>query len=422
MKVLPLVILCFMTVAVADDFKLVTGKEYKNVTVIRVEPDGIVLKTKSGISKVYFVEMPPDVRNRFQNTSTNAAAYPNDQVASQAASQTPGTQAKQHSAAGNATTEDLPGLPPVQDTKDKIAEEIWQFRLKTRQLYNTSKFDELEALAAQLRTERGRFGNGSWRIVQFYESLGCRPDEPESMWQLHARIHENWDAAKPRSITAHVAHADFLTDYAWHARGNGFANTVTKEGWRLFSERLAKAKELLDESADFEPKCPVWWRVRMMVARGQGWSWDDYEKLFQDAKTFEPAFWGYDVAKATYLLPRWHGQPGEWEYALTLEDNRPNGLGLETYARVVYALSGYYKNIFRETHASWPQTRDGFELMRQRYPESLEIVSAYCRFACLAEDRPLARKLFEELGGRMIKNIWGDEQKFRNYRNWAYRQ
>lgn len=33
MKVLPFVILCLTTVAFADDFKLVTGKEYKNVTV-----------------------------------------------------------------------------------------------------------------------------------------------------------------------------------------------------------------------------------------------------------------------------------------------------------------------------------------------------------------------------------------------------
>jgi len=55
-KVLPFLILCLTTAAFADDFKLVTGKEYKNVTVTRVEPDGIVLKTKSGISKVYFVE------------------------------------------------------------------------------------------------------------------------------------------------------------------------------------------------------------------------------------------------------------------------------------------------------------------------------------------------------------------------------
>ena len=402
MKILAFLIACFASIAVAEDFKAIDGKEYKNVTVSRVEPDGIVLRTRSGISKLYFVELPKEVQERFHY---NAAIAPGHS-ASKAAFQ-------------NQRAE-LPSLPPVQETKDKITEEIWQFRLKTRRLYNASKFDELEALASQLRSERGRFGNGSWKIVQFYESLSCTSDEPEGMWQLHAHIHENWDAAKPRSITAHVAHADFLTDYAWRARGSGFANTVTKEGWRLFSERLAKAKELLDESADFEPKCPVWWRVRMTIARGQGWSWDDYERLFQEAKTFEPAFWGYDVAKATYLLPRWHGQPGEWEYALTLEDNRPNGLGLETYARVVYALNGYYKNIFRETHASWPQTRDGFELIRQRYPDSLELLSGYCRLACLAEDRVVARKLFDELRGRMIASVWGDQKNFQNYRHWAY--
>jgi hypothetical protein len=406
MKVIAFLVLCCAAVALADDFKTVGGKEYKNVTVSRVEPDGIVVRTKLGISKRYFVELPKDVQERFHYNAASAAGHSAGQPASQAAFQ--------HRQA------ELPTLPSIVETKDKITDEIWQFRLKTRALYNASKFDELEALAAQLGTERGRFGNGSWKIAQFYESLGCRSDEPESMWQLHARIHENWDTVKPRSIAAHVAHADFLTEYAWHARGSGFANTVTKEGWRLFSERLAKAKELLDKSADFEPKCPMWWRVRMTVARGQGWSWDDYEKLFQDAKMFEPAFWGYDVAKATYLLPRWHGQPGEWEYALTLENNRPNGLGLETYARVVFALNGYYKNIFRETHASWPQTRDGFELIRQRYPDSLELLSGYCRLACLAEDRVVARKLFDELGGRMIANIWGDQKDFQNYRNWAY--
>src|SRR4249920_3873341 len=64
-KVVPFLLLCFTTLAVADDFKLVSGKEYKNATVTRVEPDGIVLKTKSGISKVYFVELPKDVQERF---------------------------------------------------------------------------------------------------------------------------------------------------------------------------------------------------------------------------------------------------------------------------------------------------------------------------------------------------------------------
>jgi hypothetical protein len=41
-----------LSLALADDFKTINGKEYKNATVRHVEPDGIVIKTKSGITKI----------------------------------------------------------------------------------------------------------------------------------------------------------------------------------------------------------------------------------------------------------------------------------------------------------------------------------------------------------------------------------
>ena len=56
------------TLALAEEFKTVRGKLYKDATIIRVEADGIVLKTKTGISKVYFVELPSDVQQRFRPT------------------------------------------------------------------------------------------------------------------------------------------------------------------------------------------------------------------------------------------------------------------------------------------------------------------------------------------------------------------
>jgi hypothetical protein len=418
MKVLPFLILGFAVVAA--DFTTLEGKEYKNVAVSGGDSDGILVESKSGILKLCFVQLPADVRTRTQSSSPNAAAQPRDQAAAQRTSQTPSTQPKQRSDASNVDATDSPDLPPIVETIDKITTEISQFRSKTRALYDASKFDELEALADQVRSQRARFGNGSWKIYQFYDALECRYEEPESTWQLHSRIHDNWDASKPHSITARVAHADFFTVYAWRARGTDYSDSVSGEGWRLFKERLAKAEELLKKSAAFEPKCPIWWYVRMRVALGQSWTWDDHEKLFQEAKAFDPEFWGYDVEKARYLLPRWHGKPGEWEYALSLENDRPKGLGLETYARVVNAMGGYYKNIFRESHASWPMTRDGYALIKQRYPDSLDNLSRYCRLACLAADRDTARKLFDELGGRMITSIWGDRESFRKYRNWAY--
>jgi len=68
-------IVCLASAALAEVFKTVQGKEYKNVTVSRIEPDGIVLRTKSGISKLYFVELPKEVQERFHYNAAIAAAY-----------------------------------------------------------------------------------------------------------------------------------------------------------------------------------------------------------------------------------------------------------------------------------------------------------------------------------------------------------
>jgi hypothetical protein len=65
----------FASLGLADDFKTIGGKEYKDATVTRVEPDGLVLKTKSGISKVYFTELPKDVQERFGYDSAKAAQF-----------------------------------------------------------------------------------------------------------------------------------------------------------------------------------------------------------------------------------------------------------------------------------------------------------------------------------------------------------
>lgn len=53
----------------------VAGKECKNARISRVEPDGIVVITKSGVSKIYFVELPEEVQGRFHYDAQKAASY-----------------------------------------------------------------------------------------------------------------------------------------------------------------------------------------------------------------------------------------------------------------------------------------------------------------------------------------------------------
>jgi hypothetical protein len=66
--------------ALAEDFKTIDGKEYKNARVSRVEPDGIVLVTKLGVSKVYFTELPKEIQERFHYDEQQAAQFTSQTV------------------------------------------------------------------------------------------------------------------------------------------------------------------------------------------------------------------------------------------------------------------------------------------------------------------------------------------------------
>ena len=303
--------------------------------------------------------------------------------------------------------------------KDPVLEEIYAYRLKMRPHYNNRRFDELEKEAAALRSAKPQFGNGSWKIRQLYGSLACREDEPESMWQLHDQIHHAWIAAKPESVTARVAYADFLTDYAWRARGSDYADKVTKDGWRLFAERLAAARKVLDEARALPEKDPMWWQVSLTLALGQQWDKKAYDALVAEAVSFEPQFWGYDVARAYSLLPRWYGRPGDWEAYAEQAAARQDGLGAEIYARIVMDMRGCYENVFRETKASWPKTRDGIEIMLKKYPTSLDVVNQAAMLATMAQDRATAKAMFDRLGETYLPNVWRKPERFAHFRNWA---
>jgi hypothetical protein len=79
--ILFVVVAASVSLALGDDFKTIDGKEYKGATVTRVEPDGVVVKTKTGISKLYFVELPKEVQQRFNYDPQQARAYSAEQTA-----------------------------------------------------------------------------------------------------------------------------------------------------------------------------------------------------------------------------------------------------------------------------------------------------------------------------------------------------
>src|SRR6266550_2921740 len=118
MKILTFLILGFASAAFAETFEAIDGKEYKNVRVSRVEPDGIVLISKSGIAKVYFTELTKEVQDRFHYDAANAAAYSAQQTASQVAFQN--QQAELRRKLAEEKNRYWTGQAPAKNTQDKL--------------------------------------------------------------------------------------------------------------------------------------------------------------------------------------------------------------------------------------------------------------------------------------------------------------
>jgi chromosome segregation ATPase len=86
-KLFTILLLSFATAALSEDIHTVNGKEYKDATITRVEPDGIVVKTNSGITKLYFSELPKNVQEHFHYDSGKAASYSAEEAANYTAYQ-----------------------------------------------------------------------------------------------------------------------------------------------------------------------------------------------------------------------------------------------------------------------------------------------------------------------------------------------
>jgi hypothetical protein len=96
-------------------------------------------------------------------------------------------------------------------------------------------------MAARLQRDNVTFANGDWEISFFYEGVSDLPAAyTDAQWEQRVQALRDWREADTESMTARVAYALGLFNYGWKARGKGFADTVTQDGWRQFSGAIGR--------------------------------------------------------------------------------------------------------------------------------------------------------------------------------------
>jgi hypothetical protein len=299
-----------------------------------------------------------------------------------------------------------------------------QISQHTAELLRAENFTELEKVADEYRTNKTRLPSGFWKLYNFYEGVEApRASSTGRDWELHLARLEKWRAQSPQSITAHTALAAAYVKYAWQARGSGYGNTVTEEGWQLFRERLHKAEGYVEDARKLPSVDPHLDYVNLILARGLGWEWPRYNAVFDDAVKREPGYMYLYFQKATYALPRWSGKRGDVEkFALAAMRLTPKTDGKAMYARLAVCLKQYLGKdawLFGAYHLSWPDVKEGFRDLEKRYPHSLWNLNQFCVTACHAKDSQTAHELFERIGDRWDGDVWNNEGQYRKWKNWA---
>lgn len=307
---------------------------------------------------------------------------------------------------------ELPAIVPTKDQTVDYAAAVYSGIFYEALTHRD--FELIDRAADAARASKEKVAGGDWKLEKIYLGLE-KPFTATSdyEWKQHLQLLKEWTMAKPNSVTAPVALAQCYVLFGWRARGGDYADKVSPENWKLFDERLREAYTVLATAADRGGKlCPAWFSVMQQIALGQGWKRETYDEIFAAAVKYEPTWYDYYRQKAIYLLPQWHGQPGELaEYVNSFAQDANSANSALLYFLMNESAGTYDWKEKQKPAANYDVLKKGFLELQKTHGASLRDTNWACYKALLANDRLFARELFAQLKDNADLRIW-DTKKF----------
>lgn len=268
--------------------------------------------------------------------------------------------------------------------------------------YHARDFSKLDSLYKQWCTGQDRFPDGLWKLSEYTTALSGL----FSIWDAWGKDLQKlkaWQQANPNSSAAILAEAEYWWAYAWKARGTGYANTVSKEGWELYRERLNRSKEALSRLNASDLNCPAPYATMISVNFLLGMKEPALREIFSEAVRKFPQYHQIYFSMARTYEPKWGGSIEKYEQFANEAAERTKAFeGMGMYSRV-YWLVDYNSGIpFRpETSRTpvWNKLKAGYEDLIRLYPSSLHNLGKYAGVACRTPDSKLYGNLRDKIDG-----------------------
>ena len=309
-----------------------------------------------------------------------------------------------------------PSSPIPLETED-------EYMAKIKEALIESDFAQLEKMAQQNRTERGLLLGGIWKNNAFYNQLSSpisSGNETDEDYQNQITRLRQWITAYPDSATPRIAMARLFTAYAFFARGDGYADSVSNSQWNLYNERNISAEEYLLAAAHLKDRDAHWYEAMQQVAFQVGWDKTYALDLLNHTVAFEPSYYHYYREYADYLRPQWYGEPGEIaKYAeqASLQLHDPDASIL--YFRITSTLACNCKPQIADLPAiDWPKFKSGYSDVTRLYGASNLNANRLAWVAFKVGDNVTAQQAFSSID-HMEMGVWWGPHTFANARDWA---
>jgi hypothetical protein len=299
-------------------------------------------------------------------------------------------------------------------------------RVQWRRLFDDRRWDELDSIAKRLRKRRLRFQGGSWQLHVLYTVLSTTGSKTatDAAWEAQIAALQEWMRHNPSSPTPRIALADAYENFAWKARGGGLADTVTPMGWKLFRQRIEKARVVLVQAEIISLNDPEWYDAMLVIANAQSWRGDQVGALVDKALSHEPGYYYVARDAAEFLLPKWNGSPGATQrFAWKVADKIGGAEGDATYFFIAENVLVIQACSCPGSHArgmSWPRIRKGYAAIERLYGTNDLELNAIASLAVRAGDSQTAQQAFTKIGNNWNKDVWGSKAIFDAERSVAY--
>lgn len=279
--------------------------------------------------------------------------------------------------------------------------------------------DKLEARAEYLRASGARDDQGRSHLFRFYDVLreGFQDKTPcdEGAWRA---LMDRWRRAYPESTTPLVLLAHGAELRAWNALGNGAPEAEER---KAFLDGIAEMRGILEEAAELNAGDPEVFRLLLNVAGEERWPEDRIRAACAEGLRITPTYDELlDSAVACYRSDVSEDTKASARLAEWVCKELRNSRGLAPYAMMAsYTLCQEYSDDYLQHHSfEWPLLAEGFPRLLEEAPASTLYLNAYCKTACLHDQRDIARDLFQRIGTNEHEQIW-DNDEFAEWKTWA---